>query len=119
MFGLPHVGSYLYNFLQCADHNCDKTYPQYEFTELVKTKCHILDAIKYNMELQSVEKNLFVFPWRQVEIPVAMLNLNFDDFKEHVFHSTVHKKIIEMNDNKRSANTFERLRDLPFIMFRI
>ena len=52
------------------------------------------------MELQSVEKNLFVFPWRQVEIPVAMLNLNFDDFKEHVFHSTVHKKIIEMNDNK-------------------
>ena len=25
---------------------------------------------------------------------------NFDDFKEHVFHSTVHKKIIEMNDNK-------------------
>lgn len=95
-----NVGSYLYNFLQCADHNCDVTYPQYEFTDIIKTKCHILDAIKYNMELQTVENNLFVFPWRQVEIPVAMLNLNFNDFKEHVFHSTVHKKIIEINDNK-------------------
>jgi hypothetical protein len=52
------------------------------------------------MELQTLENNLFVFPWRQVEIPVAMLNLDFNDFKEHVFHSTVHKKIIEMNDNK-------------------
>ena len=29
-----------------------------------------------------------------------MLNLNFDTFKEHVFHSTVHKKIIEMCDEK-------------------
>ena len=95
-----NVGSYLYNFLQCADHNCDTTYPQFEFDDIVETKCHILDAIKYNMEIQTVEHNLFVLPWRQIEIPVAMLNLNFDDFKEHVFHSTVHKKIIEMNDNK-------------------
>ena len=95
-----NVGSYLYNFLQCADHNCDTTYPLFEFTDLVKAKCHILDAIKYNMEIQTIENNLLVLPWRQVEIPVAMLNLNINDFKEHVFHSTVHKKIIEMNDNK-------------------
>ena len=95
-----NAGSYLYNFLQCADHNCDTTYPQYEFTDIVETKCHILDALKYNMEIQTIENNLLVLPRRQVEIPVAMLNLNFDDFKEHAFHSTVHKKIIEMNDDK-------------------
>tara|TARA_R110002074_G_scaffold127137_1_gene265937 strand:- start:3256 stop:4383 length:1128 start_codon:yes stop_codon:yes gene_type:complete len=95
-----NVGSYLYNFLQCADHNCDETYPQYEFNDIVETKCHVLDAIKYNMEIQTIENNLLVLPWRQVEIPVAMLNLNINDFKEHVFHSTVHKKIIEMNDDK-------------------
>lgn len=93
-------GSYLYNFLQCANHNCDKTYPAYKFDDITRTKNHILDAIKYNMELQSVDHNLFAFPWRQTDIPIAMLNLNFEDFKEHVFHSTVHKKIIEMNDDK-------------------
>ena len=93
-------GSYLYNFLQCANHNCDKTYPAYEFDDITRTKNHILDAIKYNMELQTVDHNLFAFPWRQTGIPLAMLNLNFEDFKEHVFHSTVHKKIIEMNDDK-------------------
>ena len=52
------------------------------------------------MELQTVDHNLFAFPWRQTGIPLAMLNLNFEDFKEHVLHSTVHKKIIEMNDDK-------------------
>lgn len=93
-------GSYLYNFLQCADHNCDKTYPTYDFDDIIQTKCHILDAIKYNMEIQSIENCEFIFPWRQIDIPVVMLNLNFDDFKEHAFHSTVHKKIIEINDDK-------------------
>ena len=38
------------------------------------------------MEIQSVEDNLFVLPWRQVEIPVAMLNLNFDDFQENDYY---------------------------------
>ena len=52
------------------------------------------------MEIQSIENCEFIFPWRQIDIPVVMLNLNFDDFKEHAFHSTVHKKIIEMNDDK-------------------
>lgn len=93
-------GSYLYNFLQCADHNCDKTYPADESDTLLETKNWILDCIKYNMEIQSIENCEYVFPWRQTEIPVQMLNLNFESFKEHVFHSTVHKKIIEMNDKK-------------------
>lgn len=93
-------GSYLYNFLQCADHNCDNTYPASNFDTLQETKNWILDIIKFNMEVQSIENCEFVFPWRQKEIPIQMLNLNFDTFKEHVFHSTVHKKIIEMNDKK-------------------
>ncbi len=93
-------GSYLYNFLQCADHNCDTTYPASNFDTLSETKNWIIDIIKYNMEIQSIENCEYVFPWRQLEIPKLMLNLNFETFKEHVFHSTVHKKIIEMNDKK-------------------
>ena len=93
-------GSYLYNFLQCADHNCDTTYPAPGYDDIAQTRHWILNAIKYNMEIQSVEKCNYVFPWRQTDIPVQMLNLNFDTFKEHVFHSTVHKKIIEMCDEK-------------------
>jgi len=93
-------GSYLYNFLQCADHNCDKTYPAPEYDDIAQTRHWILDTIKYNMEIQTVEKFNFIFPWRQTDIPVQMLNLNFESLKEHVFHSTVHKKIIEMCDEK-------------------
>ena len=93
-------GSYLYNFLQCADHNCDTTYPTPNYNDISESRYWILDQIKYNMEIQSVEKSNFIFPWRQTEIPIQMLNLNFESFKEHVFHSTVHKKIIEMCDEK-------------------
>ena len=93
-------GSYLYNFLQCADHNCDETYPTPKYESIQQTRHWILDTIKYNMEIQSIENCEFIFPWRQTEIPVQMLNLNFESFKEHVFHSTVHKKIIEMCDEK-------------------
>lgn len=92
--------SYLYNFLQCADHNCDKTYPAKNYDTIYQTKIWITDQIKYNMEIQTVDKYQMVFPWRQIDIPVLLLNLNMEDFKEHVFHSTVHKKIIEMNDSK-------------------
>ena len=93
-------GSYLYNFLQCANHNCDRTYPAPEHNDMAETKHWILNAIKYNMEIQSIEKCEMIFPWRQKDIPIQMLNLNFEDFKDHVFHSTVHKKIIEMFDEK-------------------
>ena len=51
------------------------------------------------MEIQTVEKFNFIFPWRQTDIPVQMLNLNFESFKEHVFqHGT--QKNPEMCDEK-------------------